>query len=200
MDEKEVLNGYVIDVAMWIGHKRVCFGIAEDQKTEYPYMMCVYESEGYMFPVCDKLHCFDNYPEALHAFANKINECAKELEDRRAAIVGVDDPSCLTAEDVISVSWEESIKGKVVAVKEQTVLHGFRDIAHQLYYVNSGFGVEHKSRGRACYGWDLYTGEKCRIERPNVLGIVPQEKVPEFAKKTLEKVKLELKKEDKDAR
>ena len=92
MDEKEVLNGYVIDVAMWIGHKRVCFGIAEDQKTEYPYMMCVYESEGYMFPVCDKLHCFDNYPEALHAFANKINECAKELEDRRAAIVGVDDP------------------------------------------------------------------------------------------------------------
>ena len=35
MDEKEVLNGYVIDVAMRIGHKRVCFGIAEDQKTEY---------------------------------------------------------------------------------------------------------------------------------------------------------------------
>ena len=72
MDEKEVLNGYVIDVAMWIGHKRVCFGIAEDQKTEYPYMMCVYESEGYMFPVCDKLHCFDNYPEALHAFDSEI--------------------------------------------------------------------------------------------------------------------------------
>ena len=38
MDEKEVLNGYVIDVAMWIGHKRVCFGIAEDQTTEYPYI------------------------------------------------------------------------------------------------------------------------------------------------------------------
>ena len=128
MDEKEVLNGYVIDVAMWIGHKRVCFGIAEDQKTEYPYIMCVYESEGYMFPVCDKLHCFDNYPEALHAFANKINECAKELEDRRAAIVGVDAPSCLTTEDVISVSWEDSIKGRVVAVKEQTMLHGFRDM------------------------------------------------------------------------
>jgi hypothetical protein len=32
------------------------------------------------------------------------------------------------------------------------------------------------------------------------LGIVPNDKLPDFAKKTLDKVKLELKKEDKDAR
>ena len=50
MDEKEVLNGYVIDVAMWIGHKRVCFGIAEDQTTEYPYMMCVTNPKDICFP------------------------------------------------------------------------------------------------------------------------------------------------------
>ena len=200
MDEKEVLHGYVIDSHIWVGHKRICFGIAEDQTIEFPYMMCVYESEGYMYPVCDKLHCFDNFPEAVHAYANKISESAKELEDRRAAIVGVDDPSCLKAEDMVDISWEDSIKGKVVAVKERSLTHGYRDIANQLYYVNSGFGVEPCSRGRACYGWNLYTGEKCRIERPNVMGIVPHEKLPEFAKKTLEKVKLELKKEDRDAR
>ena len=200
MDEKEVLNGYVIDSCIWVGYKRICFGIAEDQTAEYPYMMCVYESEGYMFPMCDKLHCFDNYPEALTAYANKINACAKELEDRRAAISGVDDPSCLKEKDVVPVSWEQSIKGRIVAVKEQTITHGFRDISHQLYYVNGGFGVEPSSRGRACYGWNLYTGEKCRIERPHVLGIVPNDKLPDFAKKTLDKVKLELKKEDKDAR
>ncbi len=194
MDEKEVLQGYVIDSYMWIAHKRICFGIAEDQSIEYPYMSCVYESEGYMFPVCDKLHCFDNFPEALTAYANKIIECAKELEERRAALA-VDDPSCLKEEDLVLVSWEDSIKGKVVAVKECTIAHGERDIAHQLYYVNSGFGVEANSRGRACYGWNLYTGEKCRIERPHVMGIVPKEKLPAYAQKTLEKVKLEIKKE-----
>ena len=100
----------------------------------------------------------------------------------------------------MDISWEDSIKGKVVAVKERSLTHGYRDIANQLYYVNSGFGVEPCSRGRACYGWNLYTGEKCRIERPNVMGIVPHEKLPEFAKKTLEKVKLDLKKENRDAR
>ena len=131
MDEKEVLHGYVIDSHIWVGHKRICFGIAEDQTIEFPYMMCVYESEGYMYPVCDKLHCFDNFPEAVHAYANKISESAKELEDRRAAIVGVDDPSCLKAEDVVDISWEDSIKGKVVAVKERSLTHGYEDVINK---------------------------------------------------------------------
>ena len=42
MDEKEVLHGYVIDSHIWVGHKRICFGIAEDQTIEFPYMTCVY--------------------------------------------------------------------------------------------------------------------------------------------------------------
>ena len=201
MEDKEIISGYIIQTYIWIGHDRVCFGITEDQTTEYPYMMCVYESEGHMFPVCDKLHCFDNYPEALHAFADKIGECAKVLEDRRASIVGVSDPACLKARDVEAVSWDQSIKGKVVAVKENSLMHGYRDISHQLYFVYSGFGVEANSRGRACYGWNLYTGEKCRIERPDVMGIVPEDRLPDFAKKNLVAAKEKAHKErDKDAR
>ena len=111
-------------------------------------------------------------------------------------------PSILSADflhlekDVETVTWDQSIKGKVVAVKENSLMHGYRDIAHQLYFVNSGFGVEAKSRGRACYGWNLYTGEKCRIERPDVLGIVPENKLPEFAKQMLETVKEKVPKEN----
>lgn len=195
MDDREIINGYIIQTHIWIGYNRVCFGITEDQTTEYPYMMCVYESEGHMFPVCDKLHCFDNYPEALQAYADKICECAKVLEERRASIVGVSDPACLKEKDVEAVSWDQSIKGRVVAVKESSLMHGYRDISHQLYFVYSGFGVEANSRGRACYGWNLYTGEKCRIERPDVLGIVPENKLPEFAKQMLETVKEKVPKE-----
>jgi hypothetical protein len=195
MEDKEIISGYIIQTYIWIGHDRVCFGIAEDHRREYPYMMCVYESEGRMFPMCETLHCFDNYPEALCAYANKISECAKMLEERRASIVGVQDPSCLKEKDVEVVSWDQSIRGRVVAVKESSLMHGYRDISHQLYFVYSGFGVEANSRGRACYGWNLYTGEKCRIERPDVMGIVPEDKLPEFAKKTLETVKEKAQKE-----
>lgn len=198
-NEREIIEGYEIDSSIWIGDRRICFGISENTNEKYPYMVCVYESDGYIFPVCDRMFCSDDFSEALTIFANKITECAKVIEEHRKDLM-VDDLACLKDTDVISVPWDTSIKGKVVAVTERSLAHGYRDIAHQLFYVNGGFGVEAKSRGRACYGWNLYTGEKCRIERTHIIGIVPKEKLPDFAKKTLEKIKDEIKREDKDAR
>lgn len=52
-------------------------------------------------------------------------------------------------------------------------------------YVTGGFGAEANSRGHACYCTNLYSGAVCRIERPYVLGIVPEDRLPDFAKKTL---------------
>ena len=200
MDEKEVINGYAVDSSIWVGTQRICFGIAEDRKEEYPYMVCVFESEGYVFPMCDKMACYDVFTEGLNAYSKKISECAKALDERRAALE-VDDPTCLKADAVEPAPWDVCIRNKVVALDEHTMNHGFRDIAHQLFYVYSGFGVEAKSRGRACYGFNLYTGEKCRIERPDVMGIVPEDRLPDFAKKNLVAAKEKAHKErDKDAR
>ena len=187
-NEREIINGYAVDSSIWVGTQRICFGISEDQKEEYPYMVCAFESEGYVLPMCNKMSCYDEFTEALNAYAKKISECAKVIDERRVALE-VDDPACLKAEDVEAAPWDISIRNKVVALNERSITHGFRDIAHQLFYVYSGFGVEAKSRGRACYGWNLYTGEKCRIERPDVMGVVHEDKLPDFAKKMLAVVK-----------
>ena len=196
-NEKEIINGYAVDSSIWVGTQRICFGISEDQKEEYPYMVCVFESEGYVFPICDKMSCYDEFTEALNAYAKKISECVRVLDERRAALE-VDDPACLKPEDVEAAPWDVSIRNKVVALNEHSIMHGFRDIAHQLFYVYSGFGVEAKSRGRACYGWNLYTGEKCRIDRPDVMGVVPEDKLPDFAQKTLAAVKEKAEREKKN--
>ena len=66
-------------------------------------------------------------------------------------------------------------------------------------YVDSGFGVEANSRGRACYGWDLYRRKRVRINRPQVLGIVPEDKLPDFAKKTLADIQSGVLKEEYDS-
>ena len=65
---------------------------------------------------------------------------------------------------------------------------GYKDISHQLYLTDGGFGAEGGGRGRACFCWDLYSQERDRIERPEVIGIVPPEKLPDFAKATLAKI------------
>ena len=75
-------------------------------------------------------------------------------------------------------------------------IDGQKDIAHQLYYAERGNGVYAESRGNGCFSWNLYTGEKERIERYEIIGIVPEDKLPDFAKKTLEKIKEEREREE----
>lgn len=198
-NEKEVINGYAVDSSVWIGNHRVCFGIAEDNRESFPYMICVFKAEGYLYPVSDKMLCYDSFTECLNAYAAKINECVKILDDRRVALA-VEDPACLKPEDVEPAPWDVCIRDKVVALREDCMDHGFRDIANQLYYVNSGFGVEAKSRGRACYGWNLYTGKECRVNRPDIMGIVPEEKLPSFAKRMLDAIPEKIRKKNEKER
>lgn len=52
----------------------------------------------------------------------------------------------------------------------------------------SGFGAEANSRGSACYGWNLCRRKYERIERSEVMGIVPESLLPYVAKQTLEDI------------
>ena len=116
-----------------------------------------------------------------------MTEELASMEQKRDAI-GMKDISCLKREDLIPVSGDESIVGKVVAIDEKYLNDGYKDIAHQLYLTDGGFGAEGGGRGRACFCWNLYSQERDRIERYEVIGIVPPEKLPDFAKATLAKI------------
>ena len=72
---------------------------------------------------------------------------------------------------------------------------GFKDISHQLYFVKGGNGAQSNSRGNACFSINLYTGEDTRIERYEVLGEVPEDKIPEFAKEHLANARAKYAKE-----
>ena len=102
----------------------------------------------------------------------------------------------LKSDELLPVDYKMNIKGKVVAIDEKYLYDGRTDISHQLYLVQSGNGVYPESRGNGCFGYNLYTGKKARIERYEIIGIVPEEKMPEFAKMTLAKIKEEKEKED----
>ena len=57
---------------------------------------------------------------------------------------------------------------------------------YQLRLCTGGFGASPKSRGTACFCRSLLTGNSSRFERLDVIGIMPMEKLPEWAKKGLE--------------
>lgn len=193
MNDTEFIEGYEVKSSVWIGDKRVIFAVHYSDQEPHPYMKCT-AIPGSVFTRYENAVASSDYLEALKLFADDIKAEAIILETQRRAC-GLEDTSCMNPADLNPVSWEDNITGKVVAVQEKSLPEAYRDITHQLYLVEGGFGVEARSRGRACYGWDLYSGKPVRIERPDVAGIVPDDKIPEFASKQLAKLRDEKKKD-----
>ena len=184
-NEKEIVEGYEIKYSIQVGGKRFAFGIHVDPNHKDKYFEGVITHHDIFLNY--EGYASDDYYEIMHRLIDRMTKELQRMEQKREAI-GMKDISCLKREDLIPVSGDESIVGKVVAIDEKYLHDGYKDISHQLYLTDGGFGAEGGGRGRACFCWNLYSQERDRIERPEVIGIVPSEKLPDFAKVTLAKI------------
>lgn len=184
---KKVINGYTVEAEVSVGTKRMIFGISEDRTKQYPYMKCI-ATENELFESYDNAVVCDNYAEALRLFADDIKAEAVILETEQRAL-GDAGEYCYNSEEVRPVYFCDSVKGKVVAIGESELSHGYKDRAHQLFYVTGGFGAEPNSRGNACYCYNLYSGEKDRIERYQIIGYLEEKELPAFAANGLRDIK-----------
>lgn len=183
--EKEVFEGYEIKSSVRIGSKRLVMGIHEDKHHEKPYFVGDVKQDEIFVRYSG--YVYKDYFEAVRTYIGNMENELKALENKRAEI-GMDDVSCLSPDDLISISWDEDLTGKIVAIDDKYLFDGCKDISRQLFYLDGGFGTQGGGRGRACYGWDVYTRQRDCIRRPQIIGIVPDDKLPEFAKKTLEMI------------
>ena len=103
----------------------------------------------------------------------------------------------ITADMCFKDNRSESIVGKIVAVKAEVLRPEYRSADYQLIYVSGGNGASGKSMGSACFHTNLYSGERGRWERYDILGWeVKPECLPEWAKeKFIEIQKREIVKE-----
>lgn len=185
--DKEIISGYEAVSSVQVGSKRMIFGIHTDKNEKNRYMKCI-STEDELFRRYDEVLVSNDYFEIMKFFADDIKAEAVILESNRRAI-GVSNPDCFMQTDLIPVSYSDRIVGKVVAIDEKYLHDGYKDISHQLYLVRGGFGAEASSRGSACMSVNLYTGKNDRIERYEVIGIVPDDKLPDFARKTISNIK-----------
>lgn len=182
-EEKEIIAGYTVRISLWIGNKRLIYARSDNPQEQNPYMKCICTQNGLLMEYTDAL-CSDRYEEIMKLFAEDLRAEAVRLEAEKSAKGDAVAP-CFGKDDVEPAPYDRSIKGRVVALKPDALDDSYRDLSDQLNYVTGGFGAEANSRGHACYCTNLYSGAVCRIERPYVLGIVPEDRLPDFAKKTL---------------
>ena len=90
---------------------------------------------------------------------------------------------------------------KVIVIRADVLRREYQTATHQLKLCTGGFGAHPNNRGSAVFCKDLYSGKESRFERWDVLGIMPLEKLPDWAKEGLSNIQKETQKQkDRGAR
>ncbi len=197
-NEREMIDNYAVEHSVRVGSHRYLFGISTDENEPHRYMKCKERRETFLAHY-DNAIAGNDYVAVMKLYLKDISDALAEYEKELDSL-GLEDASCFKPKDLIPIQAEDDLRGKVVAMKESELAEGCRDISNQLYQIESGYGATTAKFNKSCTAWDLRTGKKYRIYRYELAGVVPDDKIPEFAKKTIEQIKKEKKKSEREDR
>jgi hypothetical protein len=177
-------SGYAVLLSERVGGKELL--LAENPQAEEPkrYMIATYEQRAFWGQYSDGV-VGDNYNEMAQEFEKRVNTAREEIEselDKRGLPVEL-----FTAEHCVPHNYGQDLKGKVVAIKAESLSPVYRRGSEQLVYVMGGFGANPNARGTAVFCIQLSDGEQTRFNRNDVLGIVKE--LPDWVKARLTAVK-----------
>ena len=195
--EPRKAGDYEIIQSIRMGGRILLVGFNPKDET---YMTC-YQQYNFlgekMYPeaVASKsyLEIVETFMERLQAQVEKV-KAFRTSRNVPYAVLGADD--CLHLP-------EESLKGKLIVIRPTSLAPEYRTADCQLGFALGGFGYLSGARGRAVYFEELYSGERCRWDVTDVLGVADTKRLPEWAKAKLaeyEKKRTTPKKERGEAR
>lgn len=183
--EKRMVGNYEVEQSTHLGDKEVILGV--DKKEQYPYMVCYCDYHNPLgVPWAKEAVASDIYLEAMQIFTERVQEQI-ELVRAEQSIFKFD-MTPFTVADCIPDKRNDSIVGKVVVINAEPKRYEYQHSAYQLVLADGGNGAT-GGRGQAVFGTCLATGEHGRWERYDVLGEIKPEKMPDWAKKAIAKIK-----------
>ena len=150
-----------------------------DEKAEMPYL-CAFYTSNELFGSYTDCMVGNDYVEIVEMFAERVKaQCVKIREEQAKVTVPRE---VITADMCLPLKNDDSLEGKVAAVRTDSIRPEYRSAEHQLVLVTGGNGARGGARGSACFCTNLYTGERSRWERYDMQGEVKPECLPEWAK------------------
>lgn len=185
MDEKRTIDGYAVLHAIRIDGVEQ---IVAEKDSHYR----LYRGERVStLGIEEYTTVFENsdYLKAMREFTRRINGALDNLGlDRvyRGSPL-VDYP--LSAEDCVPGGMDADLRGKVVAVRAEILSPEYRACSHQIILATGGFGCSPNARGQSVFAQNLYSGEENRWSRSDILGVVEENALPDWAKEKLAKLR-----------
>jgi len=121
----------------------------------------------------------------MREFTRRINAHLDSLDLDRIYRSSFSFDAALTAEDCVKDGMSENLEGKLIAIKASALSPEYRTCSEQLMLATGGFGCSPTASGRAVYCTNLFSGEEARWERYQVLGVVAENAMPEWAQEKL---------------
>lgn len=129
------------------------------------------------------------YSDVLDYYYTHILDEVKRIQEETAN----EPKGTVNRNDCHSINDYETLKGKIIVLDKEVLLKEYQSVSHQLYLADDGFGCYPKGNGNAIFAYNLYTGKKTRIEKYDVLGVIKEERMPEWAKEKREELKQKIK-------
>lgn len=198
--KKEMAGDYEILYSIRLGGRLMLLG-HNPKDTKAPYMTCYQQPNLLGDTVYPEAIASADYFEIMKTFLERLQtqaEKVKTFKGSRSVPFGV-----MGIEDCRQRGDEESLEGKLIILRPSSLATEYCTADCQLGFATGGFGCSPGAGGRAVYFRELYSGEQCRWDVGDVLGIADTDKLPEWAKEKLaeyEKKRTAPKKERGEAR
>ena len=198
-EEKRMAGDYEIFQSIGVGHKEIVMGESPEASEDERYM-CAYCTTNEIFAQYSGVMVSGDYTEMLELFQERVREETAKLREELAQPEreGIDD-SPVTDEGFVPVSYDDELKGKVIVIRPDVLKREYQRATRQYQLCTGGFGASPNSRGSACFCTNIYNGKESRFERRDVLGIVPEDQMPDWVKENLNRLEKQRKR-DRDAR
>lgn len=187
-----MVNDYEIIHSFYVGEREVIVG--EDKNAEYRYF-CGYYENNEIFSRAVNCCMSNDYLEIMKIYCDRATEQVDLCKSQQ-----IDTAEPITDDMYNSCHSDDDLTNKVVVLKPEILRREYQNAANQLFYVTGGNGAKPNARGTKVYGYNFSEKKHCYIRRYDVMGIMENENLPEWAKNEYAKIKAQIKREDKEVR
>ncbi len=190
-NETRKVGDYEILTSVYIGEHEIV--LCENSKAPSDKVfLCGYLEDNGIFVRLNNCLVSDSYAEIAEIFGERVVEKSKEVQKKLECIEkNIGNDTELKEDDCVPDYYKNSIEGRIVILKGDILRPEYRRASSQLLLCTGGFGAQASARGRCCFATRLYDGKNTQFRREDILGIVPEEKLPEWAKNKLEAIRIQ---------
>lgn len=186
--EQRMFGDYSVRAEIRIGKYEIVVCESDKVPAEERYM-CAYVESNDIFACCKECMVSDSYADVVTLYGERITQKAEEMQriiEQESKIAG--DNSEIVAEKCIPITEKDNLENKVIVIRGNVLRPEYRRATHQIMLCTGGSGAMPMSRGRTCFCKSLLDSHDTRFYRQDVLGILDENSIPEWAKSNLQRI------------